>query len=99
LDLELFGRALCSRWLWYQWTEPDRPWVGTEVPCCEVDRQLFRACTIVTIGNGLTAKFWESSWLNGLAPRDLAPNLYKLAWRKNQSVRDDLQNNNWTRGL
>jgi hypothetical protein len=25
--------------------------------------------------------------------------LYRLAWRKNQSVKDDLHNSNWTRGL
>jgi hypothetical protein len=37
--------------------------------------------------------------LEGKAPRDIAPNLYKLAWRKKNSVADDLQNQNWTRGL
>jgi mannosylglycoprotein endo-beta-mannosidase len=31
LDLEAFSRALRHRWLWYQWVEPDRPWVGSEV--------------------------------------------------------------------
>lgn len=30
---------------------------------------------------------------------DIAPNLYKLAWKKNQTVREDLQNENWMRGL
>jgi len=33
LDLDLFSRALRLRWLWFQWTTPDRPWVGTEPPC------------------------------------------------------------------
>lgn len=99
LDLELFGKALRLRWLWYQWTGPDRPWVGTEVPCDEVDKQLFRDSTIVMVGNGLRAGFWESSWLGGQAPRDLAPSLYNLAWRKHQSVKDDMYNNSWTRGL
>jgi hypothetical protein len=99
LDLELFGRALRLRWLWYQWTEPDRPWVGTEVPCNEVDKQLFRTSTQVTLGNGQRTRFWESSWIDGQAPRDFAPHLYKLAWRKHQSVKEDLQNYNWTRGL
>jgi hypothetical protein len=46
---------------------------------------------------GIKAKCWDSSWLGGLASRDMAPDLYKLAWRKNQSVKDDLNNNNWTR--
>lgn len=99
LDLELFSRALRLRWLWYQWNDSNRPWVGTDVPCGEVDKQLFRASTRVTVGNGNRARFWESAWLDGKAPRDLAPNLYKLAWRKRQSVRDDMMNGNWTRGL
>ncbi|CAO2206826.1 unnamed protein product [Urochloa humidicola] len=99
LDLEIFSRALRLRWLWYQWKDPDRPWVGTDVPCNEIDRQLFRACTCVTVGNGARARFWESSWMDGRAPRDLAPNLYKLAWRKNMTVREDLENDKWTRGM
>jgi hypothetical protein len=99
LDLECFSRALRLRWLWFEWVEPNRPWVGSEVPCNEIDRQLFRGSTIVTVGNGQRASFWDSSWLEGKAPRDIAPNLYKLAWRKKNSVADDLQNQNWTRGL
>ena len=30
LDLDLFCRALHLRWLWFEWTSPERPWVGTE---------------------------------------------------------------------
>lgn len=52
LDLELFRRALRLRWLWYQWVDPNRPWTGSEVPCKEIDKHLFRASTIVHIGNG-----------------------------------------------
>lgn len=58
LDLEMFSRALRLRWLWYQWSDPNRPWIGT---CSEEDKQLFRASTYVTVGNGGRAKFWESS--------------------------------------
>jgi hypothetical protein len=54
---------------------------------------------VVTVGNGLTAEFWNSSWLQGVAPRDLAPNLYKLAWRKYRKVFEEVTNANWTRGL
>jgi hypothetical protein len=36
---------------------------------------------------------------HGEAPRDLAPNLYKLAWRKNLSLREEVQGHQWTRGL
>ena len=65
----------------------------------DVDRQLFRVSTIVTIGNGEKAEFWEASWLQGRAPRDIAPSLYKLAWRKHLKVKDQLLNQSWTRGL
>ena len=28
LELERLGRALRLRWLWYQWTNPEKPWSG-----------------------------------------------------------------------
>lgn len=99
LDLEFFSRALRLRWLWFQWKDPERPWVGADTPCNEVDKHLFRLCTTVTVGNGNKAKFWESSWLYGRAPRDIASNLYRLAWRKNLAVSEEIVNQNWTRGL
>jgi len=30
---------------------------------------------------------------------DIAPGLFKLAWRKNRKVREELQDQSWTRGL
>jgi len=99
LDLERFSRVLRLRWLWFAWTDPDRPWVGSDIPCSALDRQLFRCSTSVTIGDGRTASFWDSSWVRGHAPRDVAPNLYKLAWRKRLSVREEIENQTWTRGL
>lgn len=89
LDLERFSRALRLRWLW----------VGGEVPCNDLDKLLFRPSTRVSVGNGHKASFWHSSWVHGQAPRDLTPNLFKLAWRKNNSVVADLANQNWLRGL
>lgn len=79
IDIELFSRALRLRWLWYEWREPDHPWVGTDVPCDAIDLQLFRVSTCVTVGDGTTASFWQSSWINGKVPMDIAPNLFKLA--------------------
>ena len=91
LDLEKFSRALRLRWLWFQWVDPDRPWVGAEVPCSEVDKQLFRCSTIVTVGDGRKASFWESTWADGHAPRDIAPHFYKLAWRKRLTLREEVE--------
>ncbi|KAF8696605.1 hypothetical protein HU200_036219 [Digitaria exilis] len=45
------------------------------------------------------AKFCHSSWLNGRAPLDIALSLFKIAWRKNRTVREDLEHQSWTRGL
>jgi hypothetical protein len=99
LDLEFFSTALRLRWLWYQWTEPDRPWVGMDVPCNDVERQLFRISTVVRVGNGIKVRFWDSAWCDGQVPRDLAPNLYRLAWRKNLPLCEELADDKWTRGL
>lgn len=61
LDLEKFSRALRLRWLWHSWKNPNRPWVGMEVPCDETDRAMFAAATTVILGNGSRASFWLCS--------------------------------------
>jgi hypothetical protein len=43
--------------------------------------------------------FGESRWLNGLAPKEIAPNLYQIARFKKRYVYKELQNNNWNRNL
>ena len=70
-----------------------------ELPCKPADRLLFNASTIVTIGNGAKAQLWHNSWLDGEAPRNLAPHLFQLVKRKNRSVQQELQNNKWIRSL
>jgi hypothetical protein len=65
LDMEKFSRALRLRWLWFEWTAPEKPWVGSETPNDASDLDLFNAATCVTIGNGAKASFWSSSWLHG----------------------------------
>jgi hypothetical protein len=51
------------------------------------------------VGNGISTPFWEARWLFGSAPKDLAPNLFKLARFKCISVAKELHNNNWIRNL
>ena len=72
-DLQAYSRALWLRWEWFHWTERDRPWVGMDTPCDQSDKDLFAACTTISIGNGEIANFWSDQWLNGQAPRQLAP--------------------------
>jgi hypothetical protein len=98
-DLEAFSRALRLRWEWYSWEAQDRPWKGTPTPCDLTDKALFAACTSISIGNGETSKFWADSWLFGQAPAALAPLLFKLASRKNLTVKEAMANDRWMRGL
>jgi hypothetical protein len=69
--------------------------VGSETPNDASDRDLFNAATRVTIGNGVKASFWSSSWLHGAPPKDLAPLIFKASKRKNRTVQDALAENNW----
>ncbi|WVZ68943.1 LOW QUALITY PROTEIN: hypothetical protein U9M48_017814 [Paspalum notatum var. saurae] len=94
-DLECFVRALRLRWLWFQWKNRERAWVGLDVPCDKEDRDLFHASKMVTVGDGVKASFWCSHWINGMAARLISPSLYAKTSRKNISVRNALKNNNW----
>jgi len=78
--------------------EPDRPWVGTEPPVTSVDRQLFRASIVVNLGNGEKASFWQSSWLQGQGTNGPVPRPFQT-WKKNHTVKEELEHQSWTRGL
>jgi hypothetical protein len=66
----LIAKAFDSvRWFWAEMEGPN----------------LFRLCTSITIGNGERTSFWKGRWLNGHAPQDIAPECFRLAWRKNHS--------------
>lgn len=99
LDIKRFGRALRLRWQWYAWTDKGRPWSGSEIPCDQDDLALFSASTLVSVGNGLDANFWNDRWLDGTAPRVLAPDVFKLCSRKNITVQDAISNHKWMLGL
>jgi len=99
LNLEKFSRALRLRWLWHEWVSPEKAWVGSDIPCDDTDRLLFAACTTITIGDGKKTKSWQSGWLHGRRPRDIAPNLFKASKRKCRTVADALQNSSWIREI
>ena len=75
-DLDRFGRALRLRWLLQEWVEESKPWLGSELPCSDVDCLLFNSSITITLGDGAKAHFWHHNWLKGGAPRYLAPNLF-----------------------
>lgn len=43
--------------------------------------------------------FWEARWLNGVAPKDLAPNLYKQARFKYRAVFTEVTSYKWISNL
>lgn len=95
LDLERFARALRLRWLWFKWKHKERAWNKLDLPCDNRDQELFASSTVVTIGDGKTASFWYSSWLDGRTPKSLAPSLFRKAKRKKISVYNGLKENKW----
>ena len=96
LNLDKFAIALRLRWLWAEWLHPDKPWVGLGTPCDDNDRDIFAGATKVQVGDGMRAKFWESPWLDGIRPKDIASKIYDLSKKKNCSVRLALHDNFWT---
>jgi hypothetical protein len=97
--IDSFGTALRLRWMWQKWKYQNKPWAHLHVPSTTKERALFAAATNITLGNGQTAKFWTDRWLNGAAPQDLAPDLFKISIRKNRSVKDALTNDKWLHDL
>lgn len=63
-----------------------------ELPCNDVDRKLFHACTKIILGNGKKTFFWKDNWLQGQCPKDL-PNLFNLAIKKNRTISVEIHNN------
>jgi hypothetical protein len=53
----------------------------------------------VTIGNGKNTPFWEVRWLHGIVPKEIAPNLHKVARYKSRSISYELQNNRWLQNI
>ena len=86
LNLKKFASALQLRWLWMEWDTPSRSWFGLGTPCNKHDRNLFTVDTKVKIGDGTVAKFWESSWLEGMRPKDIAPKIFEISRKKGRRL-------------
>jgi hypothetical protein len=69
------------------------------IPVSETEAQLFCTSTSIVVGNGQRMKFWTNRWLQGQALKDLALDLYRLAWRKNSTVQQAIRDKRWMRGL
>lgn len=72
---------------------------GCNIPCSQADRKLFAAATTITIGDGKKISFWDSGWVSGQRPRDVAPNLFRISRRKNRTFYDTVTSDAWIRDL
>ena len=75
--------------------DPAKPWVNLGNPCVQKDKDIFASAIKVVVGDGRRASFWDSSWLDGMRPKDIAPKIFELSTRKNCSVKKALHNNFW----
>ena len=98
-SIEAFRRSLRLRWLWYEWDDVERPWKGTPAQCDSTDKNLFAASTSISVGNGQITGFWHNRWLDGESPKEIAPDVFPLAWRKNLNVREALTEERWMHGI
>jgi hypothetical protein len=98
-DLERFGRALRLWWLWYKWTKADVEWGGTDLPIDSTDVALFSVAKRVMVHNDVTAKFWTSNWIDGMAPASMFPSLYEHSKKKNRTIAEVMHNGNWINDL
>lgn len=90
LNLKKFAAALRIRWLWAAWTDPAKPWVNLGNPCVQKDKDIFASATKVVVGDGRRASFWDSSWLDGMRPKDIAPKIFELSTRKKMLCEEGL---------
>ncbi|WVZ64648.1 hypothetical protein U9M48_014142 [Paspalum notatum var. saurae] len=98
LDLERFGWALRIRWLWFQKTDPSRPWTGLKVAVPKKASALFEAAVDTVVGNGRDTKFWTGRWVQGKTLAELAPNLFSTIAKKavqRRTVSQALDNRIW----
>jgi hypothetical protein len=61
-------------------------------PCSEEDMNILFADTTFTLGNGKKTPFWLATWLNGRAPKDIAPKIFEFSKRMNWMVSQALTN-------
>jgi hypothetical protein len=85
--------------LWNGWDTQPRQWKYLLHIQDPTDRALFFASTYIHVGDGKNTPTWEAKWLNAAAPKELAPNLFKMARFKKRTVPAELHNNNWIKNL
>jgi hypothetical protein len=98
-NIDKFSKALRLKWLWHKCDPKERHWKKLLKSYDESVKALFFCSTYMLVGNGRNTPFWESKWLHGTVPKDIAPGLFRLTRYKNRNVAVELRNGNWIRSL
>jgi hypothetical protein len=77
LDLAKFASALRMRWLWHEWNDEAKPWIGLGNPCTIQDHELFATAAKISIGYRKKALFLGGYLARWNAPRDIAPLIFQ----------------------
>jgi hypothetical protein len=97
-NLQYMGWALQLRWLWFQKTDPSRPWNGLKFPVQKQVRDFFSISVVTLAGNGQNMIFWKDRWLNGGTIADMAPEVVAAVAPKvacSKTVVQCLPNRGW----
>jgi hypothetical protein len=60
---------------------------------------IFYAATTIIIGNGKISLFWDSPWLYGEKPKDIAPLIYEAFKKKRCTMAQTLHNKGWVANI
>jgi hypothetical protein len=85
--------------LWHNWDQRGKPWKKLLKITDQSDRDIYFFSIEIFVGDRKNTPFWESKWINGRSPRELAPKLYKSTEYKYRNVHTELKNNNWIRSF
>jgi hypothetical protein len=64
-DLARMAISLRNHWVWRMHTYPLQPWRGLDMQFSRSERDIFFASTVMVVGDGSSALFWEDRWLVG----------------------------------
>jgi hypothetical protein len=102
LKLEVMSWSLQIRWLWFQKSDPNRPWKGLRIHVHPNALGMFKIAMESRVGNRVSTLFWSDTWLLGYSLGDLAPSVLAAVPSKVQqqrTVAQALQDLSWPRDI
>jgi hypothetical protein len=67
--------------------DPSKAWATFDLQLHRLSMALFEAASVLQLGNGERARFWQDRWLDGAQVVDIAPNLAALVPARKVKVR------------